>query len=53
MADNENVYTSVFRADISQFGKSTQDMNRYISQVNSEFKLATAGMGKWSDSTDG
>ena len=53
MADNENNITTVFRADISQFSKATQDMNRYISQVNSEFKLATAGMGKWSDSTDG
>jgi len=53
MADNENIITTVFRADISQFSKSTQDMNRYISQVNSEFKLATAGMGKWSDSADG
>lgn len=53
MAENENNITTVFRADISQFSKATQDMNRYISQVNSEFKLATAGMGKWSDSADG
>lgn len=53
MADNENNITTVFRADISQFSKATQDMNRYISTVNSEFKLATAGMGKWSDTTDG
>lgn len=53
MADNTNNITTVFSADISQFSKATQDMNRYISQVNSEFKLATAGMGKWSDSTDG
>ena len=53
MADNENTITTVFRADISQFGQSAQEMNRYIAQVNSEFKHATAGMGKWSDSTDG
>ena len=53
MPNTENNVTTVFRADISQFSKSTQDMNRYISQVNSEFKLATAGMGKWSDSADG
>lgn len=53
MAENENNITTVFRADISQFSKATQDMNRYISTVNSEFKLATAGMGKWSDSADG
>lgn len=52
MAD-ENTITTVFRADISQFSASTQDLNRYIKQVNSEFAAATAGMGKWSDSTDG
>jgi phage-related minor tail protein len=53
MADNERVITTVFRADISNFSKSTQDLNRYVSQVNSEFKLATAHLGKWSDSTEG
>lgn len=53
MADNERVITTVFRADISNFSKSTQDLNRYVSQVNSEFKLATSHLGKWSDSTEG
>lgn len=52
MAD-ERVITTVFRADISNFSKSTQDLNRYVSQVNSEFKLATSHLGKWSDSTEG
>ena len=53
MAENERVITTVFRADISNFSKSTQDLNRYVSQVNSEFKLATSHLGKWSDSTEG
>ena len=53
MADNERVITTVFRADISNFSKSTQDLNRYVSQVNSAFKLATSHLGKWSDSTEG
>lgn len=53
MADNERTITTVFRADISNFSKSTQDLNRYVSQVNSEFKLATSHLGKWSDSTEG
>lgn len=52
MAD-ERVITTVFKADISNFSASTQSLNRYISQVNSEFKVATASMGKWSDTTDG
>lgn len=53
MADNERVITTVFRADISNFSKSTQDLNRYVSNVNSQFKLATSHLGKWSDSTEG
>lgn len=53
MADEQNTITTVFKADISDFGKSAQDLNRYVKQVNSEFAEATAGMGKWSDSTDG
>lgn len=51
MADRE--ITTVFKADISQFSASTQQLNKYVSTVNSEFKLATASMGKWSDNTDG
>lgn len=53
MAEETNTITTVFKADISDFGKSAQDLNRYVKQVNSEFAEATAGMGKWSDSADG
>ena len=49
----ENTITTIFRANIDQFSASTQDMKRYMGQVNAEFAEATAGMGKWSDSTDG
>ena len=52
MAD-ENTITTIFRANIDQFSASTQEMRRYMGQVNAEFAEATAGMGKWSDSTDG
>lgn len=51
MAERE--ITTVFRADISNFTASTKTLNRYVSQVNSEFKNATASMGKWNDNTDG
>lgn len=53
MPDTTNNITTVFSADISNFSKSTQDLNRYISTVNAEFKNATAGMDDWSKSTDG
>ena len=53
MAENEREITTVFRADISNFTAATQQLNRDIAQVNSEFKNATASMGKWSDNTDG
>ena len=49
----ENTITTIFRADISQFSASTQQLNAYVKTVNSEFNQATASMGKWSDSTDG
>lgn len=49
----ENTITTVFRADISQFSASTQQLNQYVRNVNSQFEAATAGMGKWSDNTDG
>lgn len=49
----ENTITTIFRADISQFSASTQQLNTYIKTVNSEFNVATASMGKWSDNTDG
>lgn len=53
MADEEKTITTVFKADISDFGKSAQDLNRYVKQVDSEFNKATASMGRWSDNTDG
>ena len=50
---DENTITTVFKADISQFSSSTQQLNQYIKTVNSEFDVATSTLGKWSDSTDG
>ena len=49
----ENTITTIFKADISQFSSSAQQLNQYVKTVNSEFNLATASMGKWSDNTDG
>lgn len=49
----ERTITTVFKADISNFSASTQQLNRYISQVNSEFKNATASMTRWNDNADG
>lgn len=53
MAEEKNNVTTVFKADISNFSKSTQELNRYVSTVNAEFKNATAGLGDWSKSADG
>lgn len=53
MAENEREITTVFRADISNFTAATQQLNRDVAQVNSQFNNATASMGKWSDNTDG
>lgn len=53
MADNERVISTVFKADISNFSASTQQLNRYMAQVNAEFKNSTASMGKWNDNADG
>ena len=50
---DENTITTVFRADISQFSSSTQQLNQYIKTVNSEFNVATSSLDKWSESTDG
>lgn len=49
----ENTITTVFKADISQFSASTQQLNQYVRNVNSQFEAATAGMGRWSDNTEG
>ena len=50
---DERVITTVFKADISNFSASTQQLNRYVSQVNSEFKNATASMTRWNDNSEG
>lgn len=42
-----------WKLDIAQLKKGMQDARREISLANAEFKNATAGMGKWSDSADG
>ena len=49
----ENTITTIFKADISQFSSSAQQLNQYVNTINSEFNLATASMGRWSDNTDG
>ena len=49
----ERTITTVFKADISNFSASTQQLNRHVAQVNSEFKNATASMGRWNDNADG
>lgn len=53
MADEQNTITTVFKADISNFSKSTISLNRYISTVNSEFKNAVAGLDNWERTQDG
>lgn len=52
MAEEREI-TTVFRADISQFSAATQQLNRNVAQVNSEFRNATASMGRWNDNTEG
>lgn len=52
MAD-ENTITTIFRADISQFSSSAQQLNQYVRTVNNEFNVATASMDRWSDNADG
>lgn len=49
--DNES--TMQWKLDIAQLKKGMQDASREISLANAEFKNATAGMGKWSDSATG
>ena len=53
MAENERTITTVFKADISNFSAATQQLNKNVANINSEFKNATASMGKWNDNTDG
>lgn len=50
---NENESTMKWKVDISNLKAAMQEARRSISQANAEFKTATAGMDKWSDSTTG
>lgn len=45
--------TAKWKLDITQLKAGMQEAKRSISQANAEFKNATAGMGKWSDSITG
>lgn len=48
-----NESTTKVKVDLSDLKKEFRDAQRHIQLVNSEFKEATAGMGKWSNSADG
>lgn len=50
---NNNETTTKFKVDISELKKNFQEAQRQIRLANSEFKAATSGMDKWSDSADG
>ena len=45
--------TTTFKADITNFKAAMSEAARLVRTANSEFKAATAGMDKWSSSTDG
>lgn len=51
MADHES--TMKWKVDIGDLTKAMQEARRSINQANAEFKTATAGMDRWSKSTDG
>ena len=52
MADNHES-TMKWKVDISQMKAAMQDAKRSIQLANAEFKTATAGMDKWSNSATG
>lgn len=52
MADNHES-TMKWKVDITQLKAAMQEAKRSINQANAEFKTATAGMDRWSKSTDG
>lgn len=51
MADTE--YTAKFNIDITDLKKGMQQANQLMRVANSEFKAATGGMDRWSESADG
>lgn len=53
MSNKQVNSTTVFKADITDFKAAMQEAARQIRLANSEFKEATAGMDKWSNSADG
>lgn len=52
MADNHES-TMKWKVDITDLKAAMQEAKRSIKQANAEFKTATAGMDRWSKSTDG
>ena len=48
-----NESTTKFKVDISELKAGMQEAKRQIRMATAEFKAATAGMDKWSDSADG
>lgn len=51
MADHES--TMKWKVDIGDLTKAMQEAKRSIRVANAEFKTATAGMDRWTKSTDG
>lgn len=50
---NNNESTMKWKVDVTQLKAAMQEAKRAISVANAEFKTATAGMDKWSKSTEG
>lgn len=50
---NNNESTMKWKVDVTQLKAAMQEAKRAINQANAEFKTATAGMDKWSKSTEG
>lgn len=53
MPNNNNDTTTSLGINVAQFKRGLQDATRQIKLANAEFKAASAGMDKWSDSADG
>ena len=51
MPNNES--TMKWKVDVSKLKAAMQDAKRSIQLANAEFKTATAGMDKWSKSSEG
>lgn len=53
MSENTENITTKFNVDISDLKKNITEAKRRIRLINAQFREATAGMDKWSDSADG